>query len=216
MRNGSSLSKEQRKSLPPSTRAEAAAWVARLHSSGRTPTLETGFRRWIEADPAHAAAFAVATEARELGGSIPADRFPRITHPAVVSRSLFSAQRRAIAAGLCAMVIGAVLYLNRDNTAFTTGVGEQRMITLQDGSRIYLNSDTRLTVRLDKNRRLVRLAGGEALFDVAKNPSRPFIVDAGEMQVRAVGTEFVVRRDPHELAVTLVEGTVRIADQDPA
>jgi transmembrane sensor len=114
------------------------------------------------------------------------------------------------------MVIGAVLYLNRDNTAFTTGVGEQRMITLQDGSRIYLNSDTRLTVRLDKNRRLVRLAGGEALFDVAKNPSRPFIVDAGEMQVRAVGTEFVVRRDPHELAVTLVEGTVRIADQDPA
>jgi transmembrane sensor len=214
MKNGTSLSKEQREALPASARAEAAAWVARLHSSDRTQEHESGFRRWIEADVAHAAAFEIATEAWELGGSIPANRFPRIAHPGPAPRSFVSAQRFTIAAGLCAAAIGAVFYINRDNSAVTTGVGEQRMLTLEDGSRIYLNTDTKLTVHFDKDRRLVRLAEGEALFDVAKNPARPFIVDVGEKQVRAVGTEFVIRRDPHELAVTLVEGTVRVTDQE--
>jgi transmembrane sensor len=214
MNNGTSLTKEQREALPPSARAEAAAWVARLHSSDRTPALETGFRRWIEANPAHAAAFEIATDAWELGGSIPASRFPRMAHPGLAPRSFLSAQRLVIVAGLCVVAIGAGFYINRDNSVITTGVGEQRMLTLEDGSRIYLNTDTKLAVHFDKDRRLVRLVEGEAMFDVAKNPSRPFIVDAGEKQVRAVGTEFVVRRDPHELAVTLVEGTVRIADQE--
>jgi transmembrane sensor len=202
------------KDLSPSVRAEAAAWVARLHSSDRTQEHESGFRCWIEADAAHAAAFEIATEAWELGGSIPANRFPRMVHPGLAPRSFRSARRSAIAAGLCVVAIGAVFYLNRDNSAVTTGIGEQRMLTLEDGSRIYLNTDTRLTVHFDKDRRLVRLAEGEALFDVAKNPARPFVVDAGERQVRAVGTEFVVRRDPHELAVTLVEGSVQITDTE--
>jgi transmembrane sensor len=211
MKNGTSVSKEQPQALPPSARAEAAAWVARLHSSDRTQELESGFKRWMEADAAHRCAFEIATEAWELGGSIPASRLPRIAHPGRAPRSLFSAPRLAIAAGLCAVAIGAAFYINRDNSAVTTGVGEQRMLTLEDGSRIYLNTDTKLSVAFDKDRRLIRLAEGEALFDVAKNPSRPFIVDAGQKQVRAVGTEFVVRRNPRELSVTLMEGEVAIS-----
>jgi len=214
MKNGTSVSKERPEALPPSARAEAAAWVARLHSSDRTPELESGFKRWIEADSAHKLAFEIATEAWELGGSIPAGRFPRIAHPGRAPRSFFSAPRLALAAGICALGVGALIYVTQERSAVTTGVGEQRMLTLEDGSRIYLNTDTKLSVDFDKDRRLVRLAEGEALFDVAKNPSRPFIVDAGDKQVRAVGTEFVVRRDPHELAVTLVEGTVRITEQE--
>ena len=210
MKNGTSVSKEL-EALPPSARAEAAAWVARLHSSDRTLELESGFKRWMEADAAHRRAFEIATEAWELGGSIPASRFPRIAHPGRAPRSLISAPRLAIAAALCAVAIGAAFFINRDNSAVTTGVGEQRMLTLEDGSRIYLNTDTRLTVHFDKDQRLVRLAEGEALFDVAKNPSRPFIVDAGDKQVRAVGTEFLVRRDPHEFSVTLMEGKVAIS-----
>jgi transmembrane sensor len=199
---------------PSSARAEAAAWVARLHSSDRTQDVETGFKRWLEEDPAHGAAFEIATEAWELGGSIPAHRFPRIAHPGRAPRSLFSTPRLALAAGICALGVGALVYFTQEKSAVTTGVGEQRMLTLEDGSRIYLNTDTKLSVHFDRDRRLVRLAEGEALFDVAKNPSRPFIVDAGSSEVLAVGTEFVVRRDPHELAVTLVEGTVRITDQE--
>jgi transmembrane sensor len=207
-------------SLSPAVRAEAAAWVARLHSSGRTRALEEGFKRWLQADPAHALAFELATRAWELGGSIPAGALPRIARPsptdgAVGSRSrLLSPPRLGLAAILCFAVIGALFMLNRERSTVTTQVGEQRMLTLEDGSRIFLNTDTKLSVHYDQDRRLVQLAEGEALFDVAKNPERPFIVDAGAEQVRAVGTEFVVRRDPHQVAVTLVEGKVRITGQE--
>lgn len=209
------------KSLSPAVRAEAAAWVARLHSSGRTHALEDGFKCWLQANPAHAQAFELATQAWEIGGSIPAGALPRIAHPSedggVVRRSkpkLLSTSRLGLAAVLCVGVIGALFMLNPEKSTVSTQVGEQRMLTLEDGSRIFLNTDTRLSVHYDKDRRLVQLAGGEALFDVAKNPARPFIVDAGAEQVRAVGTEFVVRRDPHQVAVTLVEGRVRITEQE--
>src|SRR5258708_4429777 len=209
------------KSLSPAVRAEAAAWVARLHSSGRTPALEEGFRRWLRVNPAHAQAFELATQAWEIGGSIPAGALPRMAHPSEISGAerrrrpqRLSTPRLALAAVLCLAGIGALLVLNREKSTVSTQVGEQRMLTLEDGSRIFLNTDTKLSVHYDKERRLVQLAEGEALFDVAKNPARPFIVDAGREQVRAVGTEFVVRRDPHLVAVTLVEGKVRITDQE--
>lgn len=209
------------KSLSPEVRAEAAAWVARLHSSGRTRALEEGFKRWLQANPAHAQAFELATQAWEIGGSIPAGALPRISHPSEASGAdrrhkpkHLSTLRLGLAAVLCLAPVGALFMLNREKSTVATQVGEQRMLTLEDGSRIFLNTDTRLSVHYDKDRRLVELAEGEALFDVAKNTARPFIVDAGAEQVRAVGTEFVVRRDPHQVAVTLVEGKVRITDQE--
>jgi transmembrane sensor len=205
-------------SLSPAVRAEAAAWVARLHSSGRTHVLEDGFKRWLRANPMHAQAFELATQAWEIGGSIPAGALPRIAHPSQAGKAarlkLFSTPRFGVAAVLCLGIIGALLLLNREKSTVSTQIGEQRMLTLEDGSRIFLNTDTRLSVHYDKDRRLVQLAEGEALFDVAKNPARPFIVDAGAEQVRAVGTEFVVRREPHQVAVTLVEGKVRITEQE--
>jgi transmembrane sensor len=207
------------KSLSPAVRAEAAAWVARLHSSGRTHALEAGFNRWLQAAPANAQAFELATRAWELGGSIRAGALPRIAHPeeaenVQLRRNLFFAPRLAIAAFICVAVLAAFFFLKHDRATVATEVGEQRMLTLEDGSRIFLNTDTTLSVHYEKDRRLVRLADGEALFDVAKNPARPFIVDAGAEQVRAVGTEFVVRRDPHQVAVTLVEGRVHITNFD--
>ena len=64
-------------SLSPEIRAEAAAWVARLHGSGRTASLETALRTWLAASPVHARAFELATEAWELGGAVPAAALPR-------------------------------------------------------------------------------------------------------------------------------------------
>jgi transmembrane sensor len=208
------------KSLSPAVRAEAAAWVARLHSSGRTRALEDGFRRWLQAGPDNSRAFEQATRAWELGGSIPAGALPRMAHPETereaserrISRRV-SIPRLAAVAMVCLAVIGTLVIMNREHTV-TTQVGEQRMLTLEDGSRIFLNTDTRLAVHYDRDRRRVALAEGEALFDVAKDPTRPFVVDAGGEEVRAVGTEFVVRRDPHQLAVTMVEGKVSVTEQD--
>lgn len=201
--------------LSPSVRAEAAAWVARLHSSGRTRALEIGLRNWLQADPAHARAFEVATEAWEIGGSIPSGALPRISHQATRSASMgariFSPPRLAFVAALCTVLVGTLLYQQLYKPAVSTDIGEQRMLTLEDGTRIFLNTNTRLMVRQDETSRRVQLESGEALFDVAKNPQRPFIVTAGNREVVALGTAFVVKRGPQQLTVTLMEGKVAVS-----
>ena len=92
----------------------------------------------------------------------------------------------------------------------TTDVGEQRLVTLQDGTHVFLNTATRIAVNFDAHARRVELKSGEALFDVAKKPTWPFIVKAGDRQIKALGTSFVVRRDATQTSVTLVEGTVSV------
>lgn len=199
--------------LSPVVRAEAAAWVARLHSSNRSLALESGLREWLKADSAHARAFELATEAWEIGGSIPGAAVPRIAdpfHERVPARR--SAPRYVtMAAALSAVAVGILFYVSRDDSAVTTNVGEQRMLTLDDGTRIFLNTDTRLFVQEDAVRRRVQLESGEAMFDVEKDPNRPFVVAAGDKEVIAMGTSFVVRRDPQQLTVTLMEGRVAVA-----
>ena len=84
-------------------------------------------------------------------------------------------------------------------------------MTLKDGTRVSLNTGTRLLVRYDDKVRGVQLESGEALFDVAQNAAMPFIVTAGERSIEALGTSFVVRRDERQLAVTLIEGKVSVS-----
>jgi transmembrane sensor len=94
-----------------------------------------------------------------------------------------------------------------------TGVGEQRQLVLEDGTRVFLNTDTRLVVKYDEQARRVELRRGEALFNVAKKSDWPFIVVVGDRQVKALGTSFVVRRDDERVAVMLMEGRVQVSPQ---
>ncbi|MDT9600261.1 FecR family protein [Sphingosinicella rhizophila] len=97
-----------------------------------------------------------------------------------------------------------------------TAVGEQRSVKLADGSVVTLNTATELSTHFSADRRLVRLDEGEASFDVAKDSLRPFIVEAGDARVVAVGTIFDVRYMQGVLAVTLAEGRVRVVDTQSA
>lgn len=106
-------------------------------------------------------------------------------------------------------VLGTIFYLHSD--AVVTAVGEQRTLTLEDGTRVYLNTNSRAVVHYDKKFRQVNLEKGEALFEVAKRPDWPFVVTAGDRQVTALGTAFNVRRDDKDLAVTLMEGKVTVS-----
>ena len=114
----------------------------------------------------------------------------------------------AAAATVVLAVLATIFYLHTD--AVTTGVGELRTLTLDDGSRVHLNTDTRVRVDYDKQTRHVSLERGEALFEVAKQPDWPFVVTAGGREIKAFGTEFVVRRDRKRLSVMLMEGKVKI------
>jgi len=95
---------------------------------------------------------------------------------------------------------------------YLTGKGEQRSVTLADGSRVMLNTATALAIHFDAGTRRVELLAGEAFFDVAKNPQRPFVVTAAGSEVRAVGTAFAVKRQSEQTEVELVEGIVEIQD----
>ncbi len=94
---------------------------------------------------------------------------------------------------------------------YTTGIGEQRIVNLADGSTIELDAESRIRVRLGERERFVELLAGQALFHVAKDSTRPFIVESDGATVRAVGTQFDVNRQATDTVVTVLEGRVAIA-----
>jgi transmembrane sensor len=121
----------------------------------------------------------------------------------------------ALAAGLAAVTL--VIVLRVPSGEFATRRGEVRLVSLADGSAITLNTETKLDVDYSKQERKVELLQGEALFNVAHDRARPFIVHAGDTHIRAVGTSFTVRRMPGEKVKVLVrEGVVEVTQDTVA
>jgi transmembrane sensor len=196
-------------------RAEAAAWIARLHGPDRAPADEAGFQRWLKANPAHARAFEQMTDLWDAGARLKTDTLARVGNASRArARTRVRFARFAIATAAVAAIAGVSIVRVMSNAAITTGIGEQRILTLEDGTRITLNTATQLKVRYDDHQRRIELKNGEALFEVAKRKDWPFIVTTGEKAVTALGTTFVVRHDTHQTAVTLIEGKVAVASQD--
>jgi transmembrane sensor len=189
-------------------RAEAAAWIVRLHGPHRSPELENAFREWLSADPENGRQFERVTETWEQGATIPVAGIPRLVgwRPPSRRRALIA----TMAVGVCGF-LGLGIWFAWPDPNFATAVGEQRVVRLDDGTRLSLNSETRVAIDYTKSQRRVQLIRGEAYFEVAHNPARPFVVTAGGTRVTALGTTFVVRYDADRTAVTLVEGKVVVA-----
>lgn len=205
---------------------EAAAWVWRLDDEDLSSQDRSEFERWLRRDLRHRRAF------EELGGVwrslddlAEAKRDERVATFVAEERRLYdvakpaSARSRlrritpwAVAASLV-FAVGFITWFQRGNEAQTlaTAVGQQRSATLADGSVVQLNTNTIMETRFTRDQRVVYLRKGEASFSVAKNPERPFLVHAGDMVVRAVGTEFNVRmRDTRDIEVIVTEGRVAV------
>lgn len=136
--------------------------------------------------------------------------------PPVHASPANNAKRRPFllaASVLIASLAGGITWwqLNRAPT-YETEVGEQRSITLADGSRVDLNSQSRIRIRFSDTERAVDLQYGQGLFSVAKDPNRPFVVRSDTTSVRAVGTQFDVYRKPTGTTVTVLEGKVEVDD----
>lgn len=190
-------------------RAEAAAWIARLHGPQRSPELEDGLRRWLAENPDNARAFERMTEAWEAATTVAIGPFPRVRawNRPIAPRIWARAAGILLACGLAALAA----YVQWSDPSYTTDIGEQRTVRLEDGSRISLNSASRVVIDYDESQRRVRLEKGEGLFEVVSNPRRPFVVVAGDREVTALGTSFSVRYEPDRLAVLLLEGKVTVS-----
>ena len=122
----------------------------------------------------------------------------------------------AIAAVILIGVISAwQLRTASEQVNYQTSVGEQFVTTLDDGSRIHLNTATNVTVDYDQEVRHVRLHAGEAFFDVEKDPQgRPFIVETGSKSVRVVGTQFNIHISGEGTSIDVLEGTVELIETE--
>jgi transmembrane sensor len=108
---------------------------------------------------------------------------------------------------------GTALLAARRGRRYVTRVGERRKVRLADGSAVTLNTDSEIRVSFSRDRRDLQLKRGEALFEVARDASRPFVVAAGEASVRAVGTAFNIRLRDRLTEVTVTEGVVAVHDR---
>ncbi|MBL8267406.1 FecR family protein, partial [Steroidobacter sp.] len=135
---------------------------------------------------------------------------PRAAPP---RRSVRPRSLAAIAAVMIAMVGAWFHFLSG---TYSTAIGEQRSIVLADGSTVELNARSRLRVRFSAAERTLELLQGQALFQVKKDPARPFVVHSDDTSIRAVGTQFDVYRKPGGTTVTVVEGRVAVQDRTEA
>lgn len=127
--------------------------------------------------------------------------------------------RWALAAAAACVFIVAGLIVGRSllfSPDYVTALGEQRSITLEDGSVVELNSQSRLRTRFDKELRAIELVEGEAIFRVSKDPHRPFRVRTGVTDIVAVGTAFNVNASDARTVVTVLEGRVRVNQREAA
>lgn len=201
--------------------AAAGFWDARLRAPACTAEDRRAFEQWRDADVAHRIAFerfqAIVTALRKQKGR-PELRAIRDEALATVGRR----QRRlsvAIAASVLTLIaVGSVTWLGARwlghaglrEEVYTTGMGQRSTVTLQDGSALELNSKTEIKVAFNSAQRDVTLLEGQALFTVAKDAQRPFVVHAAGRDIRAIGTAFDIRLERSSLRVTLLEGKVAV------
>jgi transmembrane sensor len=214
------------------TLEQAARWRARLASPDCTEADRCDFRRWQVTDQSHARAYAAMQRlADSLALLIATD--PRLTAMAdkayAARATRFDAtrdffRRAAFPLGLAASILIAFLAVRfgpavTDSagpaTEYVTAPGEQRQLTLDDGSVVHLDVDSRIDVRMTKNERKIELLSGRALFEVAHDASKPFAVSAGNSRVVALGTRFQVLRAQQHVVVTLAEGSVAVTRTQP-
>jgi transmembrane sensor len=217
---------------------QACSWLIELNDGEADARTREEFTEWLRRSPEHVRAYmeiAAAWEdsARLRGRHTPdagalvaqalaeSNVVPLPTHPATSPPSPVTSKRvrrLAMAACLAALAIFGTVLGSRHllgAPTYETTVGEQRALTLPDGSVVELNSRSRIRVELSATQRIVELLEGQALFEVSQDASRPFVVRIGTTQVRAVGTQFDVYRKRSETVVTVIEGHVAVSSSLP-
>jgi transmembrane sensor len=212
---------------------QAAYWWAVFHDEEATAADHREFAEWVARSPERVEAYLEVARLQQ-GLSSPGVCWPATPAeilirearaapddvlrmpggsmaPAATSRRGAPTFRMRFAMSLAAALligVGTAWFILTSPEVYATKFGEQRSIRLDDGSRITLNTSSKIEVELRKDHRRVRLVQGEALFDVAHDASRPFDVTMPQAVLRVLGTQFAVNIGPRRTTVTVVEGRV--------
>jgi len=215
----------------------AATWLARRESSDWSAADESRFVQWQQQATAHrvavirlSAMWEEADRLQALGAGVAIDAMPapgawRLSaadlgrpEPRLVWQPprLWQSMRAVKVASLLVIILG-VLWTwaaTRGARSYTTAVGGLQNVHLNDGTQVTLNTASAIRVNLLPGERRIELERGEAFFDVARDPHRPFVVYAGRRRIIAVGTRFSVLRTGESLRVVVTDGRVRIEEAD--
>jgi transmembrane sensor len=188
-------------------RAEAAAWLARLRSERHTAEDQHAFQEWLGSDREHATAFEMLNAVWDAAGPVRPDLRGKIP---CVDRNI---SRRAVFGGVATVVgLGGVLLLTESAQAnfYRTEIGEQKHVVLRDGSELFLDTNTKVVIALDKKRRKAALEYGCANFRLASDASRPFAVNVADYIVVGNQSIFDVSRDGEESSILLLQGQAAV------
>lgn len=209
------------------TQEQAALWIARLDGGNLDAKGREALRVWLKQDRSHQAAL---EQMAQVWGALDslavlAELFPDEVDP---PRQTWQRWAAPLAACAATVVVAAGLYMHgafggfdgvtREASAvaasevliYQTDLGQQAVVTLEDGSILTLNTQSEVHVQFNHAARNVYLSRGEVHFKVAKNPDRPFVVHAGNGWVRAIGTAFDVRLMGEQVEVLVEEGVVEV------
>lgn len=231
------MSRDPRVVAPQISRA-AAEWFVLMREPRVAEADRDAFAAWLQASPVHVRTYLdMARLWGDAAGIDPAvsavadgesasnvmpmrNAAPRQTNAKAAAGPGASGRGRAAGRGFRAIAASFVLMAGlgaaavwwqlHTPPAYVAEVGEQRVITLEDGSIIWLNSRSEARVRMLQDQRLLELVEGQAMFDVASDPRRPFVVRSGNVAARVLGTRFEVYRKPSGTVVTVVEGQVEV------
>lgn len=216
-------------------REQAAHWHDRLHRDVVTDDTRAEFSRWLDASPDHGIAYDAIDRTWRLAKSGAEDPgILALRHEAALRLTrrpahLTRGPRWATAAAVIALIGGTLastqwseltaLYgrLRGANASeYSTRIGERLTVALEDGSQVTLNTASVLRPAFDEGERRVILVRGQALFEVAKDSNRPFVVETPHRRFVAVGTAFDVRVEGEKIQITMLEGTVRVEQKQPS
>ncbi len=214
------MDKNRSAQTPNATLQAAADWWVKLRDPHKPEHSEEQWLQWSGGDAERIDAFARVGELGAQLGALDDAAKREFTHefaPSPARRWLPFALAASLV--LAASAGGTLLWKQHRGAAiapenYATAVAVDRDIALADGSQVALGGATRLTTRFSRDRRDVDLNAGEAYFQVAHDTSRPFVVNAGAVSIRAVGTAFNVRRTGERVTIAVSEGRVRIASSE--
>ena len=230
------MSTKSQTQIPRQILEEACDWFVDFRMSDVDGAARERFDRWVRQSPQHIQAYLEITTT--YVGLPPASAVLSIDVDELIARArsgvggdvvplgpqarrrdaqVFPARRQLLAACIAIAAIGAALFTwlaARNQGVYATGIGEERSITLTDGSIVDLNARSRISVHFSRSERDVDLIDGQALFIVAKNSRYPFVVRSHGALVRAVGTQFDVNREVTGTVVTVLEGRVAVTASD--
>ncbi|MEG0120342.1 MAG: FecR family protein [Pseudomonas sp.] len=200
-------------------RDDAARWFVRLQEPAVSADEQQRFDAWLNQHPQHRDEFQLLQGLWTAADLLPAPRLKALAETRPARRERRPLLRYAVAASVLAVALGLGLFsgLNHPggySAEFSTALGERKHVALPDGSVIDLNSRSRLQVHYEKDRRLIELSEGEAMFSVEHDSSRPFVVEAGSGKITVTGTRFDVRRDVTQTRVAVEQGTVKVQGHD--